>query len=46
MLFHVAAKHSYKTCPGVQHGIDSEEVNTFSRWVEGNEAVKVLGVWG
>ena len=29
MLFHVAAKHSYKTCPGVQHGTDSEELNTF-----------------
>lgn len=46
MLFHVAAKHSYETCPGVQHGIESEELNTFSRWVEGNEDVKVLGVWG
>jgi len=26
MLFHVIAKHTYETCPGVQHRPESAEV--------------------
>ena len=45
MLFHVVAKHNYENCPGVHHGPESDEVNQMSKWFEGNESVKVLGVW-
>ena len=46
MLFHVTAKHNNKTCHGIQHGDESDETNAFSKWIEGNEDVEVLGVWG
>ena len=46
MLFHVTAKHSYETCPAIQHGFDSDEAVVSQRWIEGDENVKVLGVWG
>ena len=46
MLFHVTAKHNYKTCPGVQHGVDSDAVRDMTSWMEGNSDVKVIGVWG
>jgi len=46
MLFHVTSKHSYETCPAVQHGTQSDEVRDLSSWVEGNEDVKIIGAWG
>ena len=46
MLFHVTAKHNYETCPAIQSGFDSDKTVEFQRWIEGNEDVKVLGVWG
>ncbi len=46
MLFHVIAKHSYETCPGVQHGPESAEVKEMTQWMEGNDDVKIVGVWG
>ena len=46
MLFHITAKHSYETCPAIQHGLDSDETVVSQRWMEGDENVKVLGVWG
>ena len=27
-------------------GIGSDEVKQFQKWIEGNDEVKVLGVWG
>ena len=45
MLFHITAKHSYETCPGVQHGIQSDEVRDSTAWLEGNEDVKIIGAW-
>jgi len=46
MLFHVTAKHSYKTCSGIRHGVESDETKAFSKWMEWNEDVEGLGVWG
>ena len=46
MLFHIIAKHSYETGPAIQSGFDSDATVEFQRWIEGNEDVKVLGVWG
>ena len=46
MLFHVKAKHSYETCPGIQHGTQSDEVRDLTKWVEGNEDVRIIGAWG
>ncbi len=45
MLFHITAKHSYQTCPGVQHGIQSNEVRDLTAWLEGNEDVRMIGAW-
>ena len=30
----------------MQHGLDREETVVSQRWMEGDENVKVLGVWG
>ena len=44
MLFHVTAEHDHLTWPGRAGG--SDEVREAQKWIEGNEEVKVLGVWG
>ena len=46
MLFHVTASHDHETCPGRDGGPDSEAVINYQKWMEGNDEVKVLGVWG
>lgn len=46
MLFHITSQHDHETCPGKNGGPDSEAVINFQKWMEGNEDVKVLGVWG
>ena len=45
MLFHVTAAHDHETCPGREGGPDSEAVINYQKWLEGNDEVKVLGVW-
>ena len=45
MLFHVTAEHDHMTCPGREGGIGSDEVKEFQKWMEGNDEVKVLGVY-
>ena len=44
MLFHITAKHSYETCPAIQHGLDSDETVVSQRWMQGDDNVIVLGV--
>ena len=44
MLFHIIAQHDHATCPRVSQG--PEAVRAGQTWVEGNEAVKVIGAWG
>ena len=46
MLFHVTAEHDHETCPGRAGGMGSDEVREAQKWLEGNDDVKVLGVWG
>jgi len=46
MLFHVTAEHDYESCPGRGREPGSDEVREGQKWLEGNEEVKVLGVWG
>ena len=49
MLFHVTAKHSWETCRGrMREGLahNSQPPSEMSRWVEGNDDVKVLCAWG
>jgi len=43
MPFHITAKHSYETCPGIQHGTQSDEVRDLTAWLEGNQDVKIIG---
>ena len=45
MLFHVTAEHDHMTCPARAGGRDSDEVRQALKWIEGNDDVKVLGVW-
>ena len=45
MLFHVTANHDHMTCPARAGGRDSDEVRQALKWIEGNDDVKVLGVW-
>ena len=45
MLFHVTAEHDHITCPGREGGRDSDEVRQALKWIEGNDDVKVMGVW-
>ena len=45
MLFHVTAEHDHMTCPAKAGGRDSDEVRQALKWIEGNDDVKVLGVW-
>ena len=42
MLFHITSKHNYQTC-GTTTGVGQSP--EYNRWVEGNDKVKVLGVW-
>mgnify|MGYP001204103616 FL=1 len=51
MLFHIIAQHDHITCPRVKAGqvVDSFEsvpLGTNNPWMDGNEDVKVHGVWG
>jgi hypothetical protein len=46
MLFHVTAEHDHVTCPAREGGRDSDEVREALKWIEGNNDVTVLGVWG
>ena len=45
MLFHVTANHDHMTCPARAGGRDSDEARQALKWIEGNDDVKVLGVW-
>ena len=45
MLFHVTAEHDHMTCPGRAEGPGSDAVRDAQKWLEGNDAVKVLGQW-
>ena len=45
MLFHVTANHDHMTCPARAGGRDSDEAVQALKWIEGNDDVKVLGVW-
>ena len=46
MLFHITAKHDHETCPGKDSGPNGPAAVEFQRWMEGNDDVKVLGVYG
>ena len=46
MLFHVTAEHDHMTCPAREGGRDSDKVKQALKWIEGNEDVTVLGVYG
>ena len=49
MLFHVMAQHNWETCEGrLEAEGNTKAVSRAerTRWVEGNEKVKVLGAWG
>ena len=46
MLFHVTNEHDYLACPARAREPGSDEVRESQKWLEGNEEVKVLGVWG
>ena len=48
MLFHVTTQHSWETCRGrLREGLapNSQPPSEMSRWVEGNDDVKVLCAW-
>ncbi len=45
MLFHVTANHDHMTCPARDGGRDSAEAVEALKWIEGNDDVKVLGVY-
>ena len=45
MLFHVTAEHDHMTCPGREGGRAADAVSEAQKWIEGNDEVKVLGVW-
>ena len=45
MLFHVTANHDHMTCPARAGGRDSDEAVQALKWIEGNDDVKVLGVY-
>ena len=45
MLFHVTAEHDHMTCPGREGGMAADAVSEAQKWIEGNDEVKVLGVW-
>ena len=44
MLFHISAQHDHSTCTRVLHG--PEAATSGQAWVEGNDAVEVIGAWG
>ena len=46
MLFHVTTEHDHMTCPARDGGVESDAARQFQKWIEGNDEVKVLGVWG
>lgn len=46
MLFHVTSEHDHMTCPARAGGTRSDEARLFQKWIEGNDEVRVLGVWG
>ena len=46
MRFHVTARQYHETCPGKDGGPNSEAAVNDQKWYEGNDEVKVLGVWG
>ena len=45
MLFHVTANHDHTECPARAGGRDSAEAVQALKWIEGNDEVKVLGVY-
>ena len=45
MIFHVTAEHDHMTCPGREGGMAADAVSEAQKWIEGNDEVKVLGVW-
>ena len=45
MLFHVTNEHDHESCPG-RDGMGSDAARDAQKWLEGNEDVTVLGVWG
>ena len=45
MIFHVTAEHDHITCPGREGGMGGEAVKEAKKWIEGNDEVKVPGVW-
>ena len=49
MLFHVMAQHHWETCEGRLEAEGNPKAVSRAertRWVEGNDKVKVLGAWG
>ncbi len=46
MLFHVTNEHDHLTCPGRPDGPGPDGQREAQKWIEGNDQVKVLGVWG
>ncbi len=45
MLFHVTNEHDHLTCPGRPDGPGPDAQREAQKWIEGNDEVKVLGVW-
>jgi len=46
ILFYVSPEHDHMTCPARTSGTGSDEERRFQKWIEGNDEVRVLGVWG
>ncbi len=47
MLFHIIAQHDHTTCGRVQNGkVLPRQPGKPMPWMDGNEHVKVVGVWG
>ena len=44
MIFHVIAQHDHSTCNRVKEGPGFAKSGM--TWVEGNDKVNILGVWG
>jgi hypothetical protein len=46
MIFHVIGEHDHTTCGRVENGVVTKGKPETLAWVEGNDDVTVLGVWG
>jgi len=45
VIFHIIAQHDHETCPIAKSLEGDTSVKPASKWVEGNDKVKVLGAY-